>query len=259
MGTPPRASMFYSQMPELQTAAAAPAKLLTINPASSPSQRALAATYNRLGGLLQQLANIVKVPVAPVLAVWYVESSGVALVPNQAVIRFEVGRLLSAWGKANPASFDAHFQCGGHNGIAGKSWQNNAFSAGGDGSFAPAHQNQGSEYAVLKLAGQLAGQETAVRCISIGGCQIMVSNFPMLGYASATDMYNAFQASENAHVLGFFDFCARQTGGLFGFLQKQPPDFSSFASGYNGSGQVAVYAGKLQSASGDANIVLAAS
>ena len=259
MGTSGNAATFYSQTPALQTAAAAAPQPVTVNPGWSPSQRALAATYNRLGGLLGQVANIVNVPVAPALAVWYVESSGVAFTPNQAVIRFEVGHLLTAWGNANPANFDAHFQCGGRNGIPGHSWQNHAFSAAAGGPFIPMHRNQASEYAVLKLASDLAGQEVAVRCISIGGCQIMISNFPMLGYASGLDMYNAFQLSENAHVLGFFDFCARQGGGLFGFLQKQPPDFASFATQYNGSGQVQVYAGRLQNATDDVNVVLGVS
>ena len=257
MGSTPQASGFYSQMPDLQGTPAAAAQPVTVNPGWSSSQRALAATYNRLGGLLGQLANIVNVPIAPALAVWYVESSGVALAPNQAVIRFEVGRLLTAWGNANPDNFDAHFQCGGRNGIPGASWQNHAYSAAGGGPFVPVHSSQASEYAVLQLAGQLASQETAVRCISIGGCQIMISNFPMLGYSAGMDMFNAFQLSENAHVLGFFDFCARQAGGLFSFLQQ--PDFSSFALHYNGSGQVPVYAARLQNATNDVNVVLGGS
>jgi hypothetical protein len=259
MGTAGNASPFYSQTPALQTASAAAPQPVTVNPGWSPSQRALAATYNRLGGLLSQVANIVSVPVSPALAVWHVESGGVAFTPNQATIRFEVGRLLSAWGNANPANFDAHFQCGGRNGIPPPSWKNHAFSAAGGGPFVPVHQNQASEYAALKLASDVAGQEVSVRCISIGGCQIMISNFPMLGYSSGLDMYNAFQFSENAHVLGFFDFCARRGGGLFGFLQKQPPDFSSFATQYNGSGQVQVYAGRLKSATDDVNVVLGGS
>ena len=245
----------YSQMPDLQNAPAAATQPITVDPSWSPSQRALAATYNRLGGLLGLLAKRVNIPIAPALAVWYVESGGVALTPNQAIIRFEVGRLLTAWGNANAANFDAHFQCGGRVGIPGASWQNHAFCAGGTGGpWVPLHHAQANEYAALKLAGQLAGQEIAVRCISIGGCQIMVSNFPMLGYASGVDMYNAFQLSENAHVLGFFDFCARQGGGLFPYLQK--PDFESFATQYNGSGQVPVYAARLQSAISDVNVVL---
>jgi len=255
MGSSASAVPHYSQASDLQSAPAAANQPLTLNPSWSPSQRALAATYNRLGGLLGSLAKRVNIPIAPTLAVWYVESGGAAFVPNQAIIRFEIGRLLTAWGNTNAANFDAHFQCGGRNGISGDSWKNHAFCAAGSGGpFVPAHRNQATEYAVFQLASQLAGQEVAVRCISIGGCQIMVSNFPMLGYASGVDMYNTFQLSENAHVLGFFDFCARQGGGLFGFLQQ--PDFSSFALHYNGSGQVPVYAARLQSAVSDVNVIL---
>ena len=216
MGSSASAVPHDSQMSDLQTAPAAATQPVTVNPSWSPSQRALAATYNRLGGLLGSLARQVNVPIAPALAVWYVESGGAAFVPDQAIIRFEIGRLLTAWGNANAANFDAHFQCGGRNGIPGDSWKNHAFCATGSGGpFVPAHRNQATEYAVLQLATQLAGQEVAVRCISIGGCQIMISNFPMLGYASGLDMHKAFQLSENAPVLGFFDFCARRAAGSF--------------------------------------------
>jgi len=257
MGSQPQASVFFSQTPDLQNAKAAPASPLASNPNWTASQKAIAATYNRLGGLLTEIGKQVQVPLPPTLAVWYVESGGVASTPGQAVIRFEVGRLLSAWGKNNSGPFDAHFQCGGYRGIPGASWQNNAFSVAPGGPFVPLHTSQANEYAALKLASQLAGQETAVRCISIGGCQIMVSNFGMLGYASGMDMYNAFQSTENAQVLGFFDFCARQGGGLFGFLQKL--DFASFAAQYNGPGQVQVYSAKLKNATDDANAVLGTS
>jgi hypothetical protein len=125
--------------------------------------------------------------------------------------------------------------------------------------FATVHTGrQDSEYAAFTLASQLGGQETAVRCISIGGCQIMGAAYASLGYGSAVAMFNAFQANENAHVLGFFDFCSHQAaphpGALLSYLQQG--DFSSFARFYNGSGQVDLYAGLLQSATGDTVAVI---
>jgi hypothetical protein len=99
-----------------------------------------------------------------------------------------------------------------------------------------------------------------VRCISIGDCQIMGSNFSMLGYANPPSMFDAFQASENAHILGFFDFCARQAaphvGGLITALQQG--DFVTFARFYNGNLDVANYSTKLQRGAADAAVVLGA-
>ncbi len=247
---------FYSQSSELQQSAAPATPQLEINPAWSSSQRAIAATFNRLGDLFRQLTNLVNVPISAALAVWFVESSGLPLVSGRAILRFEVGKFLAAWGRANPAAFDAHFQCGGHNGKAGEPWQNHAFCLTETQSFAPVHADSASEYAALRLAQQLSSPEVALRCASIGGCQILLSNFAMLGYASAQEMFEAFQRSENAHVLGFFDFCARQAGGLIGYLRQR--DFASFALHYNGCGQVQLYAGRLRSAAADAETVLAA-
>ncbi len=249
-------TQFYSQNSELQQSSAAAIPPLTVDPAWSASQRAIAATFNRLGDLFRRLAAVVNVPIAAALGVWFVESSGLPLTPCRAILRFEVGKFLAAWGRANPAAFDTHFRCGGHNGMAGESWQNHAFRLTDAQPFIPVHADCASEYAALRLAQQLSSPEVALRCASIGGCQILLSNFAMLGYASASDMFEAFQRSENAHVLGFFDFCARQAGGLIGYLRQR--DFTSFALHYNGPGQVQLYAARLRSAAADAETVLAA-
>lgn len=57
-------------------------------------------------------------------------------------------------------------------------------------------------------------------------------------------MYQAFQADERAHVVGFFDFC--QACKLIRFLRNQ--EWDDFARGYNGSGQVAQYGNWIESA-----------
>jgi len=260
MATPPVASAFFSQTPDLQHAPTAATPPLAAKPQWSPSQAAIAAAYNRVGGLIGRLAARIHVPPAAVLAVFFVESSGVALKPGQAVIRLEVHHLWSNWGASNAAAFDAHFRFGGHNGVAGKSTQNHAFSVAAGGPFTLVHSSQATEYAAYNLAVQLAGKEVAARCGSIGDCQIMGSNFSMLGYASAQAMFDAFQASENAHILGFFDFCARQpaphTGGLITALQQG--DFATFARFYNGNMNVATYSKKLKLGAADAAAVLGA-
>ncbi|MGC2111276.1 MAG: N-acetylmuramidase domain-containing protein [Candidatus Korobacteraceae bacterium] len=250
---------FFSQRPDLQQANPAPAPVLSPQAGWNACQSALARTYNRLGGLIARLAALAGVPLPAALAVWFVESSGRALEPNRALIRFEVHHLWSAWGYKNPALFDAHFQFGGHAGTAGHPWQAHAYRASTDGAFAPVHNGQTSEYAALQLAMQLAGEELAVRCISVGGCQLLGCDYDLLGYPTAKAMYDAFQSNESAHVLGFFDFCARQPaphiGGLLTYLRQQ--DFASFAHFYNGGGEVAAYAAQLRNAAADAESVLA--
>ena len=98
MATPPVGSVFFSQTPDLQHAPTAATPPLAAKPQWSPSQAAVAAAYNRVGGLIGRLAARIHVPPAAVLAVFFVESSGVALKPGQAVIRLEVHHLWSNWG-----------------------------------------------------------------------------------------------------------------------------------------------------------------
>jgi hypothetical protein len=63
-------------------------------------------------------------------------------------------------------------------------------------------------------------------------------------------MYNAFQRSERAHVLGFFDFCLHapkpRPGDLMRYLHAR--QWQKFAMYYNGTGQVTDYAKRFAQA-----------
>ena len=200
----------------------------------------IAKTYNRLGGLMEMLAKETKISVAACLAVWMVESAGRKHVKDKAIIRFENHHLFREWGDEHVRVYDQHFQHGGHNRIAGKPWKNHKYRESTSGPFSTFHGKQAEEYRVLELAKRLAGEPTAVQCISIGGPQILVSNHRRIGYQSPVAMYNAFQADERAHVLGFFDFCQP----MFSFLRDQA--WVSFAAEYNGAGQAEEYGGLIK-------------
>jgi len=222
----------------LRTTALSPAAPLDAQP-DGPLQRAAAKLYARLGGLMDAAALKLQVPTAVMVASWLVESSGAAFVANQAIIRFEVHLFHRNWGQSNPAVFDAHFQFGGHNGVPGRPWQNHRFRAAKTDPFRPFHGDQGGEYAVLGFARDL-GATPALLSISIGGPQILVSNYHRLGYDAPKDMYDAFQSDERYHVLGFMDFCGT---ALLGKLQAQ--DWDDFAAGYNGEANAEAYGQKL--------------
>jgi len=100
-----------------------------------------------------------------------------------------------------------------------------AFRETTDSPWQPFHGQQQREYQVLALARRLAGDDVALQCISIGGPQILVSFFRTLGYGSPRAMFDAWQADERAHVLGFFDLCARSatpaTGDRLRYLREQ--------------------------------------
>jgi hypothetical protein len=206
---------------------------------SGAKQQAAAMLYNRIGGLLDAASDEVGVETPMLVAAWLVESSGDPFVQNRAIIRFEVHLFFDSWGTSSEADFDAHFRFGGHAGVPGKRWQNHQFRADVNDTFRPFHGDQGKEYEVLDFARGLA-QTSALTSISIGGSQILVSNFHKIGYASPLDMFSAFQQDERFHILGFMDFC-----GTFLLNKIKDGDWEGFAAGYNGSGNAEAYGDNL--------------
>jgi hypothetical protein len=244
---------FFKDIPALQNAPLTPLNLVA-EPSSGMS-RALARTYNRLGGLMSALASQLSVEIPAILAVWYVESGGRLHTPGRAVIRFENHLFFRLWGSAHSDVYDRHFRHGGRNGVAGKAWQNHHFRESPAQPFEKCHKGQSHEYRVLDFARSL-DDEAALKSISIGGPQILINNYRILGYATPLAMYEAFQNSERYHVLGFVDFCARRfkAGRMFKALREH--DWRTFARGYNGAGQVEAYAAKLLKAYNTAKEIL---
>lgn len=255
---------FFKDDSSLASVAVAPATALAIDKKWNDLRKHCAETYNRLGQLMQKLAATTKIDLAAVLAVWQVESGGKKHTTGKAIIRFEVHKFFEFWGKANAKKFDAHFQFGGHPAGAGgtckKASDCHKFRADVSAQFEDVHvkNKQEPEYAALAEATAIADEETALRCISIGGPQIMGNNFQLIGYDTAKQMIDAFQSDERAHVLGFFDFCqfAFPHGGLLEHLRKQ--EWKDFAKGYNGASNADDYATKIQTAFEAATAILPA-
>jgi hypothetical protein len=239
---------FFKDWPELQRVSLAPAPTLSINHTWSSLRQNLARTYNRLGGLMQALARMVGIDIASGLAVWYVESGSRSHIPGRAIIRFENHLFYRNWGKFNENIYNLHFRHGGHLDLPGKAWLNHQFRKNTTDPWQNVHikgpRSQEREYEVLNVAIRLAGQDPALRSISIGGPQILITNHSRIGYSSPRQMFDAFQASERFHVLGFFDFCRR--GNLLRFLRAR--QWADFARRYNGSGQIQRYAAHLSRA-----------
>lgn len=218
------------------------------HPVSDSSR--IAQMYNRLGGLMATLAKETKIDVSACLAVWMVESAGRKHQKDKAIIRFENHLLFRRWGDEHDSTYNQHFQHGGHNGISGKPWESHKYRGIPSKPFVSFHGKQPEEYRVLDVATALAGEATALQCISIGGPQILVSNHKRIGYRSPIAMYNAFQADERAHVLGFFDFCQP----MIRFLREE--SWISFAAGYNGPGRAEKYGGLIKDSLENAQTLL---
>lgn len=98
-------------------------------------------------------------------------------------------------------------------------------------------EKQAEEHAALGRAIDLS-REAAYRSISMGIAQIMGFNHRRLGYGSAEEMFDAFQADDEAQRIGFLKFLASDRH-LVRALRSG--DFGTFARIYNGdrSGQYA--------------------
>jgi hypothetical protein len=238
---------YFKDDAALQTLALAPARPAAAAPGAGAELRALVATYNRLGGLMEALAAKLEVKTAAVLALWAVESSGKPQTPGAATLRLECHLLFENWGKQHAAEFDARFRFGGQAGQAGRAWENHQFRAVDADAWAPLHTGQANEYRAMETARALAGDEAALSSASIGGPQIVMNNAALIGYASARAMWDAFQQGERAQVLGFFDFCAHKRapreGDLLGYLKAR--DWRQFARYYNGPGKAEEYGAKI--------------
>lgn len=252
---------FFKDDPALTSAPLVPTTAIAIDSSWLEARKAVAHTFNRLGGLMQTISTQTHTDVAAVLAVWFVESAGREHTVGQAIIRFENHLFFDLWGKQHQTDFDAHFQFATRPPQTGPGcdhrWKCHKFRAETTGSFEDVHSSQNSEYKALAAATALANEGTALECISIGGPQILIHNHRTIGYETPRQMYDAFQAGERAQVLGFFDYC-QFTGGHGGLLEPlRNHNWQTFSTGYNGSGNAANYATNLTNAFQAATAVLA--
>lgn len=113
----------------------------------------------------------------------------------------------------------------GQSNISSPTWDKSLYGAGG------AHQYD-------RLAQAIAlDREAALQSASWGLFQIMGMNFEVSGFDDVESFVAAMQAGENNHLDAFEKFCT--ANGLVAPLTGMPPDFATFARGYNGPGYAA--------------------
>ena len=132
-------------------------------------------------------------------------------------------------------------------------WEGHLFRPDPSKQIGKLHTSQRLEYAALHIASALAGDDVALRCISIGGPQILCSNFALLSYDSPQAMFDAFQAGEEAQVRGVIAFS--EAKGILAALRQG--HWLDFAKVYNGPGKPRIYADHLEAAANEAAAMLA--
>lgn len=203
-------------------------------------QRGLARTWNRYGGMLGTLSQLLGLEAAAAVAVLYTESSGSGFAGDgRMIIRFENHIFWRRWGQQHPDTFHAHFTFD-----STKAWKGHQFRADPNGTLEPFHGKQSREWQVLEFARGL-DEKAALSSISMGAPQIMGFNHALIGYETAREMFDRFESSARFHILGLFDFikgpgcCSPMVDAL------RRRSFETFAARYNGPGQADVYGGRI--------------
>jgi hypothetical protein len=209
-------------------------RVATVAPRASEETAGATHVFNRLGRIIAKLSARHQVDPASVIAVWVAQTGGRLFAQRRAQLHFEVHKFFESWGHHHRQEFDDFFRFGGHNMQLGQPWENHEYRADVGMAFCAVHHNQNSEYASVTLARMLAGDEKALQAASLGGCLLSVSAYSFAGYDSPIQMFTAFQESERAHVLAFFDYCSMKgspkMGDLFRYLKTR--DWTLFARHY---------------------------
>ncbi len=212
---------------------------ITLRSRPTAAEKLVAATWNRSGALLSALASKLKFDTGAAVAVFGTESGGSGFRDGRMVIRFENHHFFRHWGKTHRGPFDAHFRYN-----APKPWTGHLWRASEAGAFQPVHKDQQSEWRCFEFARAL--NDTAAKLsISMGGPQILGSNYADAGFESVDEMFDAFASGEKRQIVAFFDFLQGAETHPPKVLALQRLDFIRFAELYNGPGNAAEYGARL--------------
>lgn len=209
----------------------------------SSTEKKVARTWNKFGGLLESLSGSFGIDPGTALAVLCVESSGKGFEKqndNRMIIRFENHLFWKYWGKHNSEQFHRHFQYGKTVDGKRKVWLGHTWRKSVDDEFATFHGSQSKEWDVLDYARSI-DNDIALNCISMGAPQIMGFHAKKIGYKSTQDMFESFSSDISGQIEGMFNFFDKR---MISALKEK--DFVRFAGYYNGSGQKVKYGGWIQ-------------
>lgn len=223
-----------------------PDQKINLGPQATGTDKLVANTWNKFGGLITALSEQLKIDPAVAVAVLAVESGGrgFSTGPTGAprmIIRFENHVFFDYWGKKNPDVFNQLFHFN-----ANKRWTEHQWRPAADQPWRDFHGTQNGEWDAFSFARTL-NDTSAKLCISMGGPQIMGFNYASVGYESVNEMFEAFSANERDQVIGFFDFVQGPSSNSRRVLALQAQDFNAFASLYNGPGQASKYGSIIRS------------
>ncbi|GAB5468163.1 MAG: hypothetical protein Kilf2KO_11930 [Rhodospirillales bacterium] len=231
--------------PVLAAAALAPARPYADASAAPGDLAYLAATYNRIGGLLDLTAERLELETPHLLAIWLALSGGITAKPGRLPLRIDLKRLFNRWGKDRPKRFDRHFRFGGRQAVAGAAWQNQQWRPDEEEDWRAAHIGDAArEGAVFELVSSLANEEVASQATTFGEPQIPGFLYGELGYETAAGLYAACRLSERWQVCALGDLLRSQ--GMVAALRAE--DWRAMTEAYKGLVAIATVGRRLAEA-----------
>ncbi|MCA9922227.1 MAG: DUF3380 domain-containing protein, partial [Anaerolineales bacterium] len=213
-----------------------PSEQIKVLTGMSGTEKSLARTWNKFGGLFAVLSNRLNINPGVAVAVFVAEAGGSGFRNGRMVIRFENHIFFNYWGKNNKSVFDQHFRY-----QETRPWLSHEWRPNTNTPWSSFHGNQDKEWDVFQFAESLS-RTSARLSISMGGPQIMGFNYATIGYESVHQMFDAFSKDDAGQITGFFDFVKGPVSDTRRLVALQREDFETFASLYNGPGQAATYA-----------------
>jgi len=207
---------------------------------ANAEQNMVADIWNKYGLHFIRKSDAMGIDIAIAIAFLCVESGGKGFwKEGKCLIRFENHLFWDVWGKNNADTYNKFFKFG-----AGKErWNGHQYRKLESGEWLTQHKTgQEMEWDSFEFARTL-NNEAAITSISMGAPQILGSNYKMIGYSTAQEMLDKFNADILYHLTGFFDFCSANPKNIE-FLKAK--DFVNVAKFYNGPGQAEKYGAMIK-------------
>ncbi len=173
---------------------------------------ALGRWYNRIGAMVDHLAQRLSIDPSVALTLWYMDRGDAPLRPGRFELRVEFNLLFKHWGSDHVDIFDRHFRFGSRNDQPGTVWQNQEWRPDEDSEWRALHVgSQQREYEAFAFIEELAGLEAACLASRLPALRLDGGDFAAHGYESARAFFAALRSSERWQVCAFFELLqARQ-------------------------------------------------
>lgn len=233
--------VWLREVPLLQDCPLAPPPFMRIEIPSdaTPQGKRMGHFWNRYGWVLDGIADYYAIDMEWVLAILAV-SGGVRTVSSagQMPLYFDLDAFWRTWGQHHAEEWSEFFESSGST----TRWRTATTEP-----WQKVTSAQTTQWSLFMIARHL-DKHTALRIVQMGIGGIPGALYRQIGYASPPEMYNAFNKSDHAQLLGWFDFIAGPYGTARRLHALHDRDIAAFAALHYGTDRAAEYKTRLNDA-----------